>query len=985
MDEYVRALVYDHDVRGHRILFFLLLAASFCYSQSFYAMRPDDPKAVYLEPSNGTSDESVALQHAIDRVAETVHHGIVFIHEGRYRLDHTVYVWAGIRLIGYGAKRPVFVLPANSPDFQTGPDHYMIWFTDERPRPGEPIPDASEFTFYSALSNIDFELGDGNPSAVAIRFNVAQHSFVAHADFRLGHGKAAIEAVGNQASDIHVHGGQYGIITGKTSPAWQFLLMDSAFDGQQKAAISTHEAGFTMVRDRFSRVPVGIEIPQEQVEQLYGRDLQFDDVSRAAFRMGDVKNLRNEITLTNVACSHVRRFIESAESVQNDGGAWPSAPFYSEEQFTLGLDIGPDGREQGIRLDHRERVAAGEPAPLQTDIPKLPPMSEWTNVHTLGITGDGNTDDTSAIQKAVDAHRVLYFPSGLYRLTGSVHLRRDSVLVGLHPYSTEFVLNDREDSFQGSGVPMALLVAPSGGATILTGFGVATGNGNPRAAGVDWRAGGRSMIEDVEFIRWRNHGPFTRTGARPELNAQYPSLWIHDGGGGVFRGIWSHSGMAKAGLSVENTDTRGVIYQLSNEHHMQSEVRFDHVSGWRVYDLQTEEENPEGADAFAVDVLSSRNLLFANTYMYRVSRNIMPVLYAARGQNAQNVVFANVKVFSQTRLTFDNSVIDQNTGVEVRAHHFVHFVLNRGVKKGAPLPLPNAFAGGAKLSRVATGFSNASGLTTGESGTIYFTDAAMHSIYKYADGQAKLVAKTDVMPQVVAFAGPSSLLAVNWAPSISSINPQTGKAVAVSPTETRAPGTILLLPVGLHNELIQLDWLLKGVGYRYRLGSNTAIRSGLLPEPRYFYYAPDKKVAILAGESPKGRHAAWQWRPLPESCQLAPFSVGTERYITSEDDEKTYLGTLSSDNRLITKIKIERGGTSALTDAAGNIYIASGQVYVYDKEGRQTGVLEIPERPSSLAFGGNGLRTLFIGARSSVYAIETNSPQRPGSGGIPTP
>jgi hypothetical protein len=949
-----------------------LLAASFCNSQSFYAMRPDDSKAVYLDPSDGISDASPALQLAIDRVQETAHHGIVFIPDGRYRLDHTVHVWAGIRLIGYGAKRPVFVLPANAPDFQGDSDHYMIWFTDERTPAGQPIADASEFTFYSALSNIDFELNEGNPAAVAIRFNVAQHSFITHADFKLGSAKAALEAIGNQASDIHVHGGQYGIVTGKTSPAWQFLLMDSTFDGQKKAAISTHEAGFTLVRNRISNAPVAVEIPAGQVEQLYARDLQLDHISRTAFAMGDVQNLRNEITLTNIACSHVARFLEGSEPVKAEGGAWKSTPFYVEEQMTLGLEIGRDGREQGIHLHHRERITHGAPAPLMTDIPVLPPMNEWNNVHTLGVKGDGNTDDTAVIQRAIETHRVLYFPSGLYRLTGSIRLRPDSVLIGLHPYSTEFVLSDSEPAFSGTGAAIGMLAAPPGSTSIITGFGVATGNANPRATGVDWQAGKSSMLDDVEFIRWRNHGPFIRTGAKPELDAQYPSLWVHDGGGGIFRDIWSHSGMAKAGLLVENTNTPGTIYQLSNEHHMQREVRFDHVSNWTVYDLQTEEEKPEGADAFSLDLISSRNLLFINTYMYRVSRNIMPKLYAVLGDNAENVVFSNVKLFSQTRLSFDNTIVDKSTGVQLRAHHFVHFVLNRDVKKGADLPLPSAFDSGAKLVRVATGFSNASGLATGASGTIYFTDAAMHSIYQYA-GQAKLVAKSDEMPQLVGFVQPASLLAVNWERSVSRIDLSTGQVTAVSPTDTRVPGTILLLPVGLHNEEIQLNWLLEGVGYKYRIGSNTATRSVLLPERRYFYYVPDTKTAILTGNTQKA-YAAWVWRPLPESCQLAPFSVGTSHYITSEDDDKTYLGTLQSDNKLTTKLAIERGGTSVLTDTAGNIYIASGQVYVYDKEGHLIGVLEIPERPSSLAFGGNKLQTLFIGARSSIYAIQLAKP-----------
>jgi Pectate lyase superfamily protein/SMP-30/Gluconolactonase/LRE-like region len=953
------------------LLLLSLTAANLCRSQSIYTARPDDPKAVYLESSDGSSDQSSALQNAIDRVQETTHHGIVFVPQGRYRLEHTVHVWAGIRLIGYGAQRPVFLLPAHSPDFQGGSSHYMLWFTDERTRAGEPIADASEFTFYSGLSNIDFDLAEDNPDAVAIRFNVAQHSFVSHANFSVGSAKAALEAIGNQASDIHVHGGQYGIVTGKTSPAWQFLLMDSSFDGQQRAAISTHEAGFTLVRDRISNVPVAVEIPAGQVEQLYARDLQLDHVSQTAFQMGDVQNLRNEITLTNIACSHVTRFVSGAEAIESNRSKWHSAPFYVEEQLTLGLEIGPDGRERGIQLRHGERVTEREPKALATDIPALPPMAEWTNIQALGAKGDEKTDDTAVIQKAIDSHRVLYFPSGLYRLTGSLRLRPDSVLIGLHPYSTEFVLNDNEPAFQGNGAAIGLFVSPAGGRTILTGFGVATGNGNPRAAGVDWRAGERSMIDDVEFIRWHNHGPFVRPGAgpKPELDAQYPSLWVHDGGGGIFRDIWSHSGMAKLGLLVENTDTPGRIYQLSNEHHMRREVRFDRVSNWTVYDLQTEEEKPEGAEAFSVDLSSSRNLLFVNTYMYRVSRNITPQLYAVLAEDAENVTFSNVKVFSQTRLPFDNSIVDQKSGVQVRAHHFVQFVLNQDVKKGAVLPVSSAFASGAKLERLATGYSNASGLTADDSGAVYFTDAAMHSVYKYAEGGAKLLAKTEEMPQILGYAGPSSLLAVNWERSVSSINPGTGEVMAVSPTDTRAQGTVLLLPTGLHNEEIQLEWLLKGVGYKYRIGSNTATRSDLLPQRRYFYYAPETKTAIMTGDTQKA-YAGWVWRPVPESSQLAPFSVGAERYLTSEDDEKTYLGALESENKLNVKVAIERGGTAVVTDTAGNVYIASGQIYVYDKEGRQTGIVELPERPSSLAIGGKGRRTLYIGARSSLYAIE---------------
>ena len=60
------------------------------------------------------------------------------------------------------------------------------------------------------------------------------------------------------------------------------------------------------------------------------------------------------------------------------------------------------------------------PAPLPPAIRPLPPTEEWVNVRTLGVAGDGDADDTAAIQKAIAAHRVLYFPSGRYMINDTL-------------------------------------------------------------------------------------------------------------------------------------------------------------------------------------------------------------------------------------------------------------------------------------------------------------------------------------------------------------------------------------------------------------------------------------------------------------------------------------------------------------------------------------------------------------------------------------
>ncbi|MEI8341603.1 MAG: glycosyl hydrolase family 28-related protein, partial [Verrucomicrobiota bacterium] len=174
---------------------------------SYYTERPNDAQGVYLTADNfpghgdGAADDSAALQQAIDKVEETTRNGIVFVPEGRYRLARTVHVWQGIRLIGYGRNRPVFVLAENTPGFQESkpydPDNetsgnYMIHFASARPLPGMPVRDATPGTFYSGMSNIDIEIGNGNPAAIGVRFHGAQHCLLAHIDFRTGSGKAGV-------------------------------------------------------------------------------------------------------------------------------------------------------------------------------------------------------------------------------------------------------------------------------------------------------------------------------------------------------------------------------------------------------------------------------------------------------------------------------------------------------------------------------------------------------------------------------------------------------------------------------------------------------------------------------------------------------------------------------------------------------------------------------------------------------------------------
>jgi gluconolactonase len=63
------------------------------------------------------------------------------------------------------------------------------------------------------------------------------------------------------------------------------------------------------------------------------------------------------------------------------------------------------------------------------------------------------------------------------------------------------------------------------------------------------------------------------------------------------------------------------------------------------------------------------------------------------------------------------------------------------------------------------------------------------------------------------------------------------------------------------------------------------------------------------------------------------------------------------------------GGDGGTVDEKGNVYIAAGTgIQVFDPSGKMLGTIKFPEQPSNCTFGGKDMKTLFVTARTSIYA-----------------
>jgi hypothetical protein len=990
-----------------------LFSCSALCGPSVITTRLDDPKAVYLAAApftvhaDGKTDGSAVVQAAIDK-ADVNHEGIVFIPSGRYAITRTVYVRAGIRLFGYGATRPTFVLPDNTPGFQKGMG-VMFMFIGARfggaydrgarvpvPPPGTvplvEVPDANSGTFYSSMSNIDLEIGDGNPGGVGVRFHVAQHAFLTHMDFRIGSGLAGIYQVGNEAEDLHFYGGRYGILTEKTSPAWQFTLIDSSFEGQRDAAIREHEAGLTLIRDTFRDVPVAIDLDPHYYDQLWAKDCRFENIPRAAIIISSEKSRLNEIGFENAVLSNVPVFAlfrESGKKLAADG------PVYRVKDFNHGVIVPAPGRMGEIGTIYKAEPLSAAPAPLGPAIQPLPRSEEWVNVRTLNVTGDGKTDDTVALQKAIDGYRVLYLPTGHYLVHDTLTLKSDTVIVGLHPTLSQFDLADDSPGYRDAGPPRGLISATRGGTNILSGFGVSTGGVNPRAVGVLWRAGESSLIDDVRLLGGHGSGinPYNNSQTadsdlRRRWDGQYPSLWVTEGGGGTFADIWTPDTFAQSGMYVSDTKTPGHVYEISAEHHVRNEIKLERVENWEFLAPQTEEESGESPESLSLKISNSRNISVANYHAYRVTRSRAPYPAAVRLYNSSGIRFRNVHVNAESGFAFcdaggcgtflraskypyENAIQDVTHHLEVRDREFAVLDIT-----AAP---PSVTGETAHATKLEDGFFSIAGAAVDDSGKLYFVDRHQQRIYAWSAGEGLTIERDSPLDPVnLAFDKAGNLIVVSSfgpAATVYSFRPGSpaGETTILEPQVAQPrPGARAILPVNYWNngefrDQLNLDTL------EYRTLSGMFREDVSTPKAKQ-YVSPDGSVFLPARRvvqqgPPDAR--GWRFSDNLDTHGFIAAAAGDRVYVSNGSEDVTYSGRVNSDGTLTDLRRFaDRGGECVAVDGNGNVYIANGQIFVYDAARKQISRIDVAERPVDIVFGGPGHRTLFILTHHALYSVD---------------
>jgi hypothetical protein len=496
---------------------------------------------------DGVTDDTEAFIRALDEGRGSVREkkpANVYVPPGTYVVSDTLIVWRATMLAGDAEDPPTLVLKDDAPGFGDPQNPKPMVVTalgynidpatrDWRTRTNE-LGGSTNNTFWITVRHLNLRIGKGNPGAWGLYWLVAQQTALRHVTIDAGDAQGCMRSMwwggGGVISHLQLIGGDYGWHVQETS---QWVLRSAEFRRQRKHSLwLDHVWNFSLLDLHFyETAPV----------RLLGGSVSFIDAS--------FEEVAGDAAIESEGASLILQNVRTRGAKEVVGGLLPARPDGETvvRRWAAG-DAVVDGRALPGQTHDLSDTLPGAPEALPS--PPYPPMSESVrSVTEFGAKGDGNTDDTAAIQRAIDGCDELFFPEGTYLISDTLRLGRDSRLFG-EMWSVIDLKGDSE-GFQEPSSRKPMLAVPADRDATLTLCHLRFHMQTPGGTHCDWRAGERSKMIDCTFYS---------TSETQQLN------WRISGeGGGFFENGWN-PGKSGDGLEITSSG-RKWLYAVQQEHY----------------------------------------------------------------------------------------------------------------------------------------------------------------------------------------------------------------------------------------------------------------------------------------------------------------------------------------------------------------------------------------------------------------------------------
>ncbi|KAF2162825.1 glycoside hydrolase family 55 protein [Zasmidium cellare ATCC 36951] len=245
------------------------------------------------------------------------------------------------------------------------------------------------------------------------------------------------EGSGGFMNDLVFTGGNIGLNVGNQ----QFTMRNLTFNGVSTAINQIWDWGWTYQNININNCSVGIDLTGGGASaQTVGSITLFDSsISNTPIGLKTVRDSNSQpdtagsLILENIKLSNVPTAVQGANGPLLSGvssiSAWGQGHRYTPN--------GPNEWAGSITANTRpSNLLQGDGKYYQRSKPQYEtlPLSSFLSARTLGAKGDGKTDDTSALQSAINQAKsqgkVLFVDHGDYLVTNTIYIPAGSKIVG---------------------------------------------------------------------------------------------------------------------------------------------------------------------------------------------------------------------------------------------------------------------------------------------------------------------------------------------------------------------------------------------------------------------------------------------------------------------------------------------------------------------------------------------------------------------------
>ena len=512
----------------------------------------DVTAAPFSADPSGKDDSTKAIQEAVFFAR---HHRLAaYFPVGNYSVSDTITCWGGRTderfddhrylpfsecwpavLVGErrGDKRPRVILSPSSPGFDKPETVKPVFHFDSRFKnriaPKAPLPPGTGCNAYhQTFYGINVEISDENPGAVAITFGEAEGSSIQDCEFDAGSGYAGIYGAPGNGSGLFnlvFKGGRFGLAA-TDSEMGVVTAAGCRFEGQREAAVIFSQRGPLCL--------VGCHlVMQPNVPALITRQTQLASRINGAMLIDcrieypyettyfkllttTFATIRAEtpIYVRNSYIRHADALVESVVPGQGYFGRLSKNWTYVEE-FAYDCQSSANTVPHPIYVDKERHVKQF----VRITYDAMPPddlckrhilwdhvsFPAWNSPGVVNVreapyfaVGNGENDDTEALQRALNENEAIFLPKGAYKITAPLRLGSRNKIIGVNAAYSMIAPSGELFSNVEAPCPAIMTADTSDAETQLAFFSVFMPREDATGAYViDWTCGGTSCLRSV--------------------------------------------------------------------------------------------------------------------------------------------------------------------------------------------------------------------------------------------------------------------------------------------------------------------------------------------------------------------------------------------------------------------------------------------------------------------------------------------------------